>query len=158
AYNLMLFAQRRALHRAVADWYERAHTGDLVPYYPLLAHHWRQASVAAKAQDYLDLAGEQALHSGAYREALHFLSEALALDDEGRKTNQESPHPDSDRSSSTLRLARRERMLAEALHGLGEPAASRAHLLRALALLGRPVPAAGTSLVANIIVQLLRQV
>lgn len=40
AYNLMLFAQRRELHRIVAEWYERVHGDDLSPFFPLLAHHW----------------------------------------------------------------------------------------------------------------------
>ena len=38
AYNLMLFAQRRELHRAVAMWYENEHAADLAPWYPTLAH------------------------------------------------------------------------------------------------------------------------
>src|SRR5581483_2620806 len=36
AYNLMLFAQRRQIHRRVADYYERVYAGDLPRYYPLL--------------------------------------------------------------------------------------------------------------------------
>ncbi|MBI3302237.1 MAG: guanylate cyclase, partial [Deltaproteobacteria bacterium] len=48
AYNLLLFAQRRELHCAVAEWYERTYTGDLAPFYPLLAHHWSKAEVESK--------------------------------------------------------------------------------------------------------------
>jgi class 3 adenylate cyclase len=33
AYNLMLYAQRRRLHRAVAEWYEHTYASDLTPYY-----------------------------------------------------------------------------------------------------------------------------
>ena len=40
AYGLMLFSQRRKLHSAIAEWYERAQQHDLQPYYPLLAYHW----------------------------------------------------------------------------------------------------------------------
>ena len=43
AYNLMLFSQRRQLHRAVAEWYELVYESDLSPFYPFLAYHWRKA-------------------------------------------------------------------------------------------------------------------
>jgi class 3 adenylate cyclase/tetratricopeptide (TPR) repeat protein len=81
AYNLMLFAQRRELHRGVAEWYERVHTGDLVMHAPLLAHHWRRAEVWPKAEEYAVLAGDAALRLFAFAEArLHYdmALEALA--------------------------------------------------------------------------------
>ena len=37
AYRMMAPAQRRALHQAVAEWYERRHEADLSPFFPLLA-------------------------------------------------------------------------------------------------------------------------
>ena len=80
AYSLLPFAQRRALHRTgVAGWIERREGIDLAPYYPLLAHHWGRAEDRAKAIDYLELAGEQALRQSAYQEAVGFLTEALRL-------------------------------------------------------------------------------
>src|SRR5262249_38275859 len=63
AYNLMLVAQRRDLHRAAAQWYECHHAQDLAPLYALLAHHWGEAEVEDRAIDYLEKAGEQALAS-----------------------------------------------------------------------------------------------
>ena len=80
AYNLMLFAQRRQLHRAVAESHERAYAADLSPYYPVLAHHWRRAEDMAKAMHYLEKAGEQAQQDGAYEEARKYFSESLTLD------------------------------------------------------------------------------
>jgi class 3 adenylate cyclase len=79
AYNLLLFAQRRQIHRAIAEWYEQHHA-DLLPYYPVLAHHWRNADETAKAIDYLEKAGEQAQRHGAQQDALRFFTESLALD------------------------------------------------------------------------------
>src|SRR6266851_2530075 len=38
AYNSIPFAQRRQLHRSVAEWYEGEFENDLPPHYPLLAH------------------------------------------------------------------------------------------------------------------------
>ena len=61
AYNLMLFAQRRDLHREIAEWYERSYPGNLSPYYALLAFHWGQAEIPDKTMNYSGLAGEQAL-------------------------------------------------------------------------------------------------
>src|SRR5262249_1465643 len=77
AYNLMLFAQRQQLHRAVAEWYEQVESQDLAPFYPLLAYHWGKAEVASKTIDYLEKAGEQALVSYANQEAINFLSQAI---------------------------------------------------------------------------------
>ena len=79
AYNLMLFAQRRDLHRLVAEWYEKTYVEDLSPFYPLLAYHWDKAEVPVKSIDYLSKAGEQAHRSGAYREAVNFFGRAEEL-------------------------------------------------------------------------------
>jgi DNA-binding response OmpR family regulator len=80
AYDLMLFAQRRQLHRAVAEWYERTHADDLECCYPLLAHHWSRADVPDRAADYLEKAGEQARRNGDQQKALRFFNEALAIE------------------------------------------------------------------------------
>ena len=79
AYALMAFAQRRQLHRAVAEWLGQTHADNLTPFYPLLADHWRQAldeqhpdpDITAKAMDYLSKADEQALDNFANQEATH---------------------------------------------------------------------------------------
>jgi class 3 adenylate cyclase/tetratricopeptide (TPR) repeat protein len=127
AYNLMLFAQRRELHRATAAWYEQAYSEDLAPFYALLAHHWSKAEVTDKALEYLEKAGAQALRTGAYQEAGGFFTQALQV---GRH------EPDS------LRRSRWERQLGEAYWGLGNLRAARPHLETALALLGERVPTA----------------
>jgi len=86
AYNSMLYSQRRQLHRLVAEWYERTFRDDadepdaLAPHYAALAHHWRQADDPAKAIDYLEKAGQQALRDGAYQEAERLFQEGLELD------------------------------------------------------------------------------
>jgi len=80
AYVRMLFAQRRSLHRAIAEWYERTHASDRAPHYATLARHWRAADEAAKAIDYLEKAGELAQLNGAYDEAQRYFAESLAID------------------------------------------------------------------------------
>jgi tetratricopeptide (TPR) repeat protein len=79
SYGRLLFAQRRRLHRAVAEWYERTYADDLAPYYPLLAQHWGKAEDTAKAIQYLERAGEQAQRRGDYQEAIRYFNESLAL-------------------------------------------------------------------------------
>jgi CheY-like chemotaxis protein/class 3 adenylate cyclase len=78
AYNLMLFAQRRQLHRAVAEWHERTYAADLAPHYTLLAHHWGKAEDSAKTIYYLEKAGEQARRDGDDPAALRYFNESLA--------------------------------------------------------------------------------
>ncbi|HXV98674.1 MAG TPA: hypothetical protein VEC93_09635, partial [Anaerolineae bacterium] len=89
AYNMMLFSQRRALHHAVAAWYEQTRADDLSPFYSLLAFHWQQANVIAKALDYLEKAGEQALRHYANEEAVEFFSAALSLAEEQERRGAE---------------------------------------------------------------------
>ena len=154
AYNLMLAAQRRQLHRAVAQWHERTHQGDLASVAPLLAYHWRNAEVPARAIDYLERAGAQALQTGAYQEAVRFFTDALELDDaargagpagsngDARAARRGAPAPDA----PTIRRARWEHQLADAYLGLGQLGPERQHLHAALALLNRRVPASGRRL------------
>jgi predicted ATPase len=101
AYNLMSFDQRRQLHQAVAEWYERMYPGELPPIYPLLAHHWGKVAVGQqanspvvlKAVDYLHKAGEQAVQRSASIEAISHLTMALdllqTLPDTPERTRQE---------------------------------------------------------------------
>jgi tetratricopeptide (TPR) repeat protein len=79
AYDTLLFAQRQALHRAVAGWHEQAYADNLAPYYPLLVHHWHGAEDMAQERRYAQLAGEQAAAQFANAEAEIYLSRALAL-------------------------------------------------------------------------------
>lgn len=80
AYQTLLYAQRRALHRVIAEWYEGRYAGEaLAPYYPLLAYHWRQAEAPEKERVYARLAGEQAAARFANEEAISYFTRALQL-------------------------------------------------------------------------------
>jgi class 3 adenylate cyclase/tetratricopeptide (TPR) repeat protein len=149
-YNLMLFAQRRQLHRSVAEWYEStfgsaefsvmsaellsgptqhsalsAQHSALAPFYPLLAHHWSKAGVAARAINYLEKAGRNALAISAAREARAAFERALELlaSAEGARL------PDARRRRASLA-----RLLGEALHHVGDFAAARLALDQSLEL------------------------
>jgi class 3 adenylate cyclase/tetratricopeptide (TPR) repeat protein len=170
AYNLLLFAQRQPLHRLVAEWYERTYGDDLSPYYPILAHHWQQAADPLRALHYLDKAGEQAIERFANREAITFFSQALQLSAEYKVPGAESFTAPSALSSASvslrdqhvppspsLRLARWQHQLGRAHYRLGQHAEARAHLERALALFGSPVPTTQGRLAVGFLGQVLRQ-
>src|SRR5205814_562764 len=136
AYNLMLQAQRRRLHRRVAAWLERAPASGerpadgssrtLVtgPEPALLAHHLLLADEPGEALGWLERAGDEALRGGANREAAELFARALTR------------WPDEPRR----RRARWERRLGEARFALGALPAAAGHMGRALALLDHPVP------------------
>ncbi|UCD98567.1 MAG: response regulator [Chloroflexota bacterium] len=79
-YNSMLFSQRRQLHRKFAEWIEQENGNDLSPHYANLAYHWRNADDTAKAIDYLEKAGQNALEAGDYELAERYFRECLDLD------------------------------------------------------------------------------
>jgi len=153
AYNLLLFAQRQQLHRAVAEWHEHTYTDDLSPFYSLVAHHWSRAIglenpdpfVLAKALEYLGRAGEQALMGFANREAVEFFNEAIRF-----ANRTQNPF-------SVQRRARWERMLGEAYFRLGELTESKTHTQQALALHNTPIPGSRTRTALSLAGELARQ-
>jgi class 3 adenylate cyclase len=77
AYNLMLFAQRRQLHRAIAEYLEQDESGKTQ--YEELANHWQAADDIPKAIHYLEKAGEQAQEMGDVEAARRFFNASLGL-------------------------------------------------------------------------------
>lgn len=149
AYSLLLYAQRQQLHRAVAEWIEREYAADRSPYYPLLAYHWSRADDSERTRDYLDMAGAQALRGGSYREACAFLEQATTL--EAQQPTLAEPE-----DVVLLRKLRRNRMLAEANFGLGQPTRALPYLRTALMLLNRPIPNDAARLLLGSVTRLLR--
>jgi class 3 adenylate cyclase/Tfp pilus assembly protein PilF len=127
-YNLMLFAQRRELHRAVAEWYEKSYSDRLAIYYPVLAYHWGKAEVADKTLEYLEKAGVQAARNGASQEAIEFLTQTISLNQQKGLVQ------------DALRQAHWERLLVEAYVSLGNWTESYNHLKKGLLFLGWPLP------------------
>ena len=70
AYELMLFAQRRQLHRSIAEHYERAYSDDRPELLAPLAHHWRHAGVVDKAVAYLEKSAVRTFSLGLGRAAV----------------------------------------------------------------------------------------
>lgn len=128
-YNLMTGTQRQDLHRAVAEWHERTYSPDgLAPHYALMAHHWSRADDPEKTVAYLELAGDQALRSGAFEEALQFLSQAIDIEE------QRGIRPDP------VQRALCEKGLGTAHYFLGNLQQSRTVLQRVVARLDRESP------------------
>jgi class 3 adenylate cyclase len=145
AYDLMIYAQRRQMHRAIAQWFEQRFGDALDPHLPLLAHHWAQAGDAVRAVPYLERAAAQALGRFANAEVLRFVAQALALADQGRL------------EVGPEQRARWSWYQGEALLKLARYAESRTHFVDALRRLGHPVPASRARLLAVLAAQLLRQ-
>ncbi len=77
-YHLIPFAQRRQLHRAVAEWYINDSPDRLEELASLLAKHFDQAD-DPRAQKYYTLAGNEAYRLYANTEAIAHFSRALAI-------------------------------------------------------------------------------
>jgi class 3 adenylate cyclase/tetratricopeptide (TPR) repeat protein len=150
AYNLMLFAQRRELHRAVAESYEVAYADQLTPYYPLLAHHWSRAEAWSKTYEYRILAGDAATALYSYAEAsLHYLGALEALThlpdtDENRRAKADAVFKLANVSSAAhdpqqnlARLTEIETILKELPGPDGVPGSDRLRLARAHYWMGR---------------------
>ncbi len=146
SYSLMLFSQRRELHRTIAEWYEKFQADDLSAYYALLAHHWSNAEQPAKAIVYLEKAGEQALRDFANPEAAAFFERALTLADQG--------HVEVD----PLRRARWELQAGEAYVNMSDYVSGRRYLEAGLARVGQPVPSKTSNQVTSVLGQIARQV
>jgi tetratricopeptide (TPR) repeat protein len=79
AYASLLKSTRQQYHQQVAQMLE-ARFPDTVETEPeLVAHHYRRSGNAAKAVEYLSLAGQQAARQSAHAEAINHLTTALEL-------------------------------------------------------------------------------
>jgi len=144
-YNLLLFAQRRELHRVVAEWFEHSRADDMSSYYPLLVHHWRLAENSQKTIEYLAKAGEQAAGLGANQEVITFLSDALDM-------NQKEKY-----ITDKLVLADWEQKIGYAYLSIGHIDESIDHFRAALAFLGINVPKSQGGYVVGLLASIIRQ-
>jgi class 3 adenylate cyclase/tetratricopeptide (TPR) repeat protein len=109
-YNLILSERRKLLHERTAQAIEGLYPGRLEDHYVALAQHYRLSSNAAKAVEYLRLAGEQAVGRGAYAQALANVEPALKL--------LEALPDDSEQMRAELGVRLLEGMIAPVVYGL----------------------------------------
>lgn len=79
AYGLMLYAQRRQLHRSAAQWLERMHGPEHPEMLGLLAHHWRHAEEPARAIAYLEKSALRSFSLGFAAAAVEHSLQAARL-------------------------------------------------------------------------------
>ncbi len=144
-YNLLTFNQRKQLHCAIAEWYERNYANDLRPHYSRLAHHWLKGEKNDKAIHYLEKAAEQSLKLYSNEDVIRFIDIALELD----KTE-----AGNHAAEKIIQRARWQRMLGVACIRLGKLKESEAHLSQALTLLGNPLPKSAFATMAYLLKEL----
>jgi tetratricopeptide (TPR) repeat protein len=79
AYNSVLLERRKLLHERAGVALESMYAGQLDDHLNELAHHYSRSDNVAKAVEYLELAGRQALERCAYVDAISSLSAGLNL-------------------------------------------------------------------------------
>jgi tetratricopeptide (TPR) repeat protein len=123
--------ERRPLHARVAMALEQLYRAGKTTAAPL-AHHYGQAGIDERAAHFAALAGKEALQSSAYREAVRFFEQAIALvPDDGR----------SDPDSAGFLRAHLMGLCAEALGQSGDQVRAGRYCQAALEQLGEVVPA-----------------
>jgi tetratricopeptide (TPR) repeat protein len=145
AYNLLLFQQRKDLHRLIAAWYEESYANALSPHYSLLAYHWQTGDEPQKAFEYLELAGEQAIDNGAYRDAITFFKQVIEINEKYQLVQDQ------------VRAASWERSLGESYFSIGDLKMSKHHHLAAVNLLQRPFYPEGGRLILHLFGEVFRQ-
>ncbi|MFO0756934.1 MAG: AAA family ATPase [Byssovorax sp.] len=102
-------AERRSLHLRVAGGIEVVHPDDPAQT-AALAHHYAAGGDDERAAHYAGLAGEQALHSSAYREAIAFFERALTMlpaDEEEQAASSRRRSPGDEAAPGLAAMARR---------------------------------------------------
>ncbi|MCB0214489.1 MAG: hypothetical protein KDJ52_34435, partial [Anaerolineae bacterium] len=152
AYDLMLYAHRQELHRAVAEWCEQTYSAeDLEPMYEVLAHHWYRAGDHQQAIAYLEKAGDEALHDYANAEAVRFFRRAIRLADEAAAQANGSDQPTP---AKTQQRAMWELKMGEAYINWVKFKDGREHFEQGLARFGYPVPSGQFNIIKGIIGQI----
>ncbi|MFT3773867.1 MAG: AAA family ATPase [Minicystis sp.] len=157
----------RALHRRIAEAIEAEYPGS-PEHTAALTQHWAAAGDTAKEAHYATLAGEQALESSAYREAVAYFERAVALISGGMPAPPAGPLAKARRvlaaivplgrepvasASDRFRLGLLEGRLSEAYGRLANHFESFRRGERALDHLGRPMPHGPAGLVLGLTVQ-----
>lgn len=149
-YDMLLFGQRRDVHRTVAEWYERHYADDLSQWYERLMYHWGEVGDSFRELVYATKAGEYALQNFAREEAVLFLMRARVL-----LQNIAIPSHDAEQNRSLPITI--EKLLGEAYLGLGKLHESRQHLEKAATLAGYPVPSYHIAMIAQMCGQIVIQ-
>lgn len=127
-YSSLLLATRRDLHGRVGEAIEQRFRDRLADFFPVLGHHFMQANRLASAEPYLFGAGEEALRTAAFAEALAFFRQAGEVYQQLHGEGGDPRH-----------RARIEKNLALSLLNTGQLTTCIGHFDAALRNLGRPL-------------------
>ncbi len=91
AYDSLVRQRRRDIHARIAREMEELYADRIEEHFEMLSHHFEQSGHAAKAVDYLILAGEKSNKHNAVQAASEFFQKALGLaENEGIKLEVET--------------------------------------------------------------------
>ncbi len=75
AYSTLPFSQRKHLHEATAETYEKIYNDRLDAYYEILAHHYSFTENIEKQLRYIKLAGKKARNAYANKESIEYFTQ-----------------------------------------------------------------------------------
>ena len=149
AYDLLLFDQRRRIHRSVATFLESLPDEPREPLYALLAYHWDRGEDHTKALGYFEKTGATSLRKGANREAIDAHSRSLEL---------LHRHPEEFPDVSRLRQSQWHVEIAQAHEALGNFEEAEKSLYRALELIGLHVSDQPLGRIGRLVTEMVKQV
>jgi len=117
-YESILLNSKKELHLKIARSIEKVFAGNLNEFYGTLAYHYEMAETREKTEEYLVLAGDEAMKSGASKEAIHYYNKALSLIE----------HPESDEEAQ--KVFELEEKKAYAHYALGQNIRASQHFIK----------------------------
>jgi class 3 adenylate cyclase/tetratricopeptide (TPR) repeat protein len=78
-YESIVMNTKKEMHLKIARSIEKLFAENLNEFYATLAHHYEMAGNKEKTEEYLLKAGDEAMKSGASKEAIHYYNKALAM-------------------------------------------------------------------------------
>jgi adenylate cyclase len=144
-YDLLSYAQRRALHRSIAEQIEQRHETTLAQHFAELAHHWEHAEEPEKALQYRLLAADLSIRRHANHDALMHAERAEQMAERLRL------------ELGPMRAAQLAYMRGEAYHGLSRFPEAESSFLGFLHLSGMGGPPTRTRLAFSALWQIVVQ-
>lgn len=78
-YESIILNTKKEMHLKIARSIEKVFAENLNEFYATLAHHYEMAGNTDKTEEYLVKAGDEAMKSGASKEAIHYYNKALLM-------------------------------------------------------------------------------
>eukprot|EP00002_Diphylleia_rotans_P030805 TRINITY_DN6370_c0_g1_i7.p1 TRINITY_DN6370_c0_g1~~TRINITY_DN6370_c0_g1_i7.p1 ORF type:complete len:1413 (+),score=235.95 TRINITY_DN6370_c0_g1_i7:176-4414(+) len=79
AYGLLLFSQRKKVHRKYAELLESKFKDDVSIHAPVLAHHYARAENVDRAIEFFHIAAYQSMKTGSCKDVIHSVNQGMML-------------------------------------------------------------------------------